>query len=73
MKREIFGLVPLFILCFVVSGCTSASTISVTESANRPQRTLRIDGDNLGFPQPYTGSAQGRAYLYMSLIFDTLT
>ncbi len=51
---------------------TSTSTVTAT-AAPRASRTLRLDGDNMGYPQPYTGSTQGRAYLYMSMIFDTLT
>lgn len=54
------------------STATTTSTVTAPPTT-RATRTLRIDGDNLGFPQPYTGSTQGRAYLYMSLIFDTLT
>jgi peptide/nickel transport system substrate-binding protein len=56
------------------STATTTATSTVTASpTTRVLRTLRIDGDNMGFPQPYTGSTQGRAYLYMSMIFDTLT
>jgi peptide/nickel transport system substrate-binding protein len=51
---------------------TPTPTSTPTPTPKAPT-TLRIDGANLGFPSPYTISTQGRGYLIVSLIFDTLT
>ena len=72
-KKSVMLPASLLALSLIISGCTSSSSIDANRSPARTQRTLRINGDNLGFPQPYAVSTQGRAYLYMSLIFDTLT
>lgn len=44
-----------------------------TGGAPAPERVLRMDEENLGYPSVYTVSPRGRGYLMMSFIFDTLT
>ncbi|MBU3145777.1 ABC transporter substrate-binding protein [Clostridium sp. CF012] len=75
MKRVISILLST-ILAFSMVACGSINVPQVSSQTKKSvteEKTLRIDGDNLGYPSVYTVSSKGRGYLLTSYIFDTLT
>jgi peptide/nickel transport system substrate-binding protein len=62
----------VLVAAVILTGLVPAIALATGSEDNATEKTLRLAGDDYGYPNPYTMIPRGPGYTRMSMLFDTL-